>query len=48
MLAKALHEAGFSRLYLLTGQVFEQGELPEYLIAILKSDIDEIVKWAST
>lgn len=47
VLIKALHEAGFSKLCLLTGQVFKQGELPEYLAAILKSDIDKIMKCVS-
>ncbi|CAL7959718.1 hypothetical protein GAMM_110055 [Gammaproteobacteria bacterium] len=47
MLTKALHEAGYTKLYLLSGAVFDKGEIPEYLTAILKSNIDEIVKYAS-
>ena len=46
-LTKALHETGYTKLYLLSGRVFDEGEIPEYLTAILKSDIDKIVKYAS-
>lgn len=43
-LAKQLHEAGYSRLYLLSGKDFEKSEVPNYLIAISKVDIDGIKK----
>ncbi len=42
--AKELHEKGFSRLYLLSGNEFRKEELPPYLTAILKSDIESIEK----
>jgi|GEM_PF-376420 len=44
-LAKQLYEAGFTRLYLLSGWDFEKGEVPDYLTVIVKGvDVDSIVK----
>lgn len=43
-LAKHLHEQGYKRLYLLSGQVFREKELPPYLMAIRKDDLDAIKK----
>ena len=42
--AKELHEKGFKHLYLLSGNEFEKGELPSYLTAILKTDIEGLEK----
>lgn len=42
--AEELHEKGFKRLYLLSGNEFTKEELPPYLTAILKSDIDSLEK----
>ncbi len=39
-IAKKLHEQGYERLYLLSGDYFREGELPEYLTVIRKDDID--------
>jgi PAS domain S-box-containing protein len=40
--AKELHEKGYERLYLLSGEVFEKGKVPNYLTVIRKDDIDGI------
>ena len=42
--AEALDEKGFNRLYLLSGNEFKKEELPPYLTAILKCDIEDIEK----
>jgi PAS domain S-box-containing protein len=42
--AKELHEKGFKHLYLLSGNGFEREELPPYLTAILKTDIEGLEK----
>lgn len=44
-IAKDLHELGFTRLYLLSGDVFKPGEIPDYLTVILKTQIDNIRDW---
>lgn len=41
-IAKELHELGYERLYLLSGDYFAKGELPDYLTAIPKEKIDEM------
>ncbi|MDO8954750.1 MAG: PAS domain-containing sensor histidine kinase [Gammaproteobacteria bacterium] len=41
-LAKQLHEQGYSQLYLLTGDTFSNGDLPDYLTVIRKDDINSI------
>lgn len=41
-LARELHALGFTKLYLLSGDVFKPGELPDYLTAIRKDDIEKI------
>lgn len=41
-LAKQLHEQGFTHLYLLTGDTFQPGEVPEYLTVIRKDNIEKI------
>lgn len=40
--AKSLHEKGFKRLYLLSGQYFSAGELPEYVTHLQKTDLEAI------
>lgn len=42
--AQKLHEMGYQHLYLLSGDVFQPGELPDYLIAIVKTDPDFVKK----
>lgn len=44
-IAKNLHELGFTRLYLLSGDTFKPGEIPSYLTVILKTEIDKIRDW---
>lgn len=41
-LAQNLHQLGYQHLYLLSGDRFEPGELPEYLTLLLKDDIENI------
>lgn len=41
-IAKALHELGYTRLYLLSGYEFKLGELPEYLITIRKDEVEKL------
>lgn len=41
-LAKQLHAAGYTHLYLLSGKDFEAGEVPDYLTVIMKMDTDKI------
>jgi PAS domain-containing protein/nitrogen-specific signal transduction histidine kinase len=41
-IAKELHEQGYERLYLLSGEVFRKEELPSYLTILEKTDIDSI------
>lgn len=41
-IAKILHEKGFTRLYILSGDVFDKNHLPEYIIAIRKDDIESL------
>ena len=43
-LAKILHAQGYLRLYLLSGNSFEQGDLPNYLTAIRKDDLASLTK----
>lgn len=40
--ARELHEQGYERLYLLSGDTFQKGELPDYLTVIRKDDIEGI------
>lgn len=44
-LAKELHELGYTRLYLLTGDTFETSKIPHYLKIIRKDDVDSIKDW---
>lgn len=44
-IAKKLHELGFTRLYLLSGDTFKPEEIPSYLTVILKTQIDNIRDW---
>jgi len=44
-LAKELHELGYTRIYLLSGDVFAPGELPDYIKVVRKDDIDNIKDW---
>jgi signal transduction histidine kinase len=39
---KELHELGFTKLYLLSGEHLNPDDLPDYLVAIRKDKIDEI------
>jgi hypothetical protein len=39
-LAKQLHEAGYTNLYLLSGKDFEKGKVPSYLRVLSKGDMD--------
>lgn len=41
-LAEELHKMGYKNLYLLSGKIFSKAELPDYLISILKDEIDKI------
>jgi len=41
-IAKQLHEQGYTRLYILSGEVFKQSEIPNYVTVIRKDDIDRI------
>lgn len=42
-IAKKLHEQGFSRLYLLSGENFHPENIPSYLTVLRKDDIDSIL-----
>ena len=44
-LAKELHDMGYTRLYLVSGDTFRVGELPGYLVVIGKGDIGKIKDW---
>jgi hypothetical protein len=39
-IAKQLHAQGYTQLYLLSGENFQPGEVPDYLTVIMKTDID--------
>lgn len=39
-LAKQLNEAGYTKLYLLSGKTFEKREIPNYLTVLLKGDVE--------
>lgn len=41
-LAKELHEKGYKRLYVLSGEVFNEKEIPPYVTAIWKCDLDAL------
>ncbi len=41
-IAETLHERGFSRLYLVSGEVFEPGEIPAYLTVVSKENIENM------
>ena len=43
-LAKQLNEAGYTKLYLLSGKTFEEGEVPNYLTVLLKGDTESLNK----
>jgi PAS domain S-box-containing protein len=43
-IAQQLHELGYTSLYLLSGEVFDQDNMPTYLTVIRKDDIDRIQK----
>lgn len=46
-LAKLLYDAGYTKLYIISGREFHEGEVPQYLTVILKPNIDEILRYAS-
>ncbi len=37
-IAKELHDQGYQRLYLLSGEIFNQGDIPSYLTVIKKEE----------
>lgn len=41
-IAKQLYEQGYSRLYILSGEVFKEQHIPAYVTVIKKDDIDKI------
>lgn len=41
-IAKQLHDKGYSRLYILSGEVFKEQDIPSYVTFIRKDDIDSI------
>jgi signal transduction histidine kinase len=43
-LAKKLHAAGYTRLYMLSGKDFKREEIPNYLTVIVKSDTETLYK----
>jgi hypothetical protein len=43
-LAKQLNEAGYTKLYLLSGKTFEDGEVPDYMTVLLKGDMAALDK----
>jgi PAS domain S-box-containing protein len=43
-LAKQLHEAGYTKLYLLSGNKFEEGVVPDYLTVLLKGDMEALLQ----
>jgi len=42
--AKKLHEQGFTRLYILSGEVFEKNQIPDYVTVIRKDDLESLQK----
>lgn len=40
--ANTLHQKGYTRLYLLSGETFLENEIPHYVTMIRKDDIDRI------
>lgn len=43
-IAKKLHEQGFTRLYILSGEVFEKNQIPDYVTVIRKDDVEGLQK----
>lgn len=43
--AKELHGLGYTKLYLLTGDRFEEDEIPDYIKVIFKTDLENIKDW---
>jgi len=41
-IAEQLHALGFTQLYLLSGESFSKCEVPNYLTAIMKTDLDQV------
>ncbi len=41
-LAKTLHDKGYTRIFLVSGEQFNVGELPEYVVSVGKMEIDKI------
>lgn len=44
-LAEELHNMGYTQLYLISGDTFRPGELPEYLTVLAKGDVGKIKDW---
>ncbi|MDP3705670.1 MAG: PAS domain-containing protein [Legionellaceae bacterium] len=44
-LAQELHDMGYTNLYLISGDSFHRGELPEYLTVLAKGDVGKIKNW---
>jgi PAS domain S-box-containing protein len=43
-MAKNLHEQGFTRLYILSGEVLDKTQIPDYVTVIRKDDLDTLQK----
>ncbi|MFT3742433.1 MAG: PAS domain-containing sensor histidine kinase [Gammaproteobacteria bacterium] len=41
-IAKQLHQLGYNRLYLLSGETFDKSEIPHFLTVIRKDDVENI------
>lgn len=41
-IAEQLHEQGYTRLYILSGEVFDKNKIPSYLTVVRKDDIESI------
>lgn len=41
-IAKQLYEQGYTKLYIISGQSFEEGQVPSYVTVILKTDVDKL------
>lgn len=44
-LAQELHDSGYTQLYLISGELFAQNELPEYITVLAKEDLGTIKDW---
>lgn len=44
-LAQELHQLGYNQLYLISGALFTQGQIPSYISVLAKEDIGTIKDW---